>query len=154
MLTGDNQKSAEKVATALGIENYMAGLMPEEKQRIVKELSKNHKVAFVGDGINDAPSLAASHLAVAMGSGTDVASLCSDVIITDNNVGKIPDLIKLSKKTARIVKENIYGSIAVKAAALVLSVVGAAPMWVAVLADVGVMVLASLNSLRLFKKTD
>ena len=151
MLTGDNLKTADKVAKELGITDYKAGLLPDEKQKIVREYSKDKKVAFVGDGINDAPSLATSHLAVAMGSGTDVAALCSDVIITDNNVDKLPTLIRLAKKTSRIVKENIYGSIAVKAAALILSVVGIAPMWVAILADVGIMALACLNSMRLLR---
>ena len=151
MLTGDTEKTAQKVANDLAITDYKAGLLPDQKQKIVAEYAKTSSVAFVGDGINDAPSLATSKLAVAMGSGTDVATLCSDVIITDNNVKKIPTLIKLAKKTARIVKENIFGSIFVKVAALILSVVGLAPMWLAILADVGIMALACLNSMRLLK---
>ena len=151
MLTGDTEKTAAYVAGELNIAEYKAGLMPDDKQKIIENYVKNNKVAFVGDGINDAPSLATSDLAVAMGSGTDVATVCSDVIITDNNVGKIPELIRLAKRTSRIVKENIFGSIAVKIAALVLSVAGLAPMWVAILADVGVMALACLNSMRLLK---
>ncbi len=149
MLTGDRISTAEKVAAELGISDYRAELMPEDKKNAVEEYSKTKRVAFVGDGINDAPSLAASHLAIAMGSGTDVAALCSDVIITDDNVKKIPHLLKIAKKTARIVKENIYGSIAVKVCVLVLSVVISVPMWAAILADVGVMAIACLNSMRL-----
>lgn len=152
MLTGDNLSTAERVAKEVGITDYRAELMPDEKRVIVSEYKNGGKVAFVGDGINDAPSLAASDLAIAMGSGTDVASLCSDVILTNNNVAAIPKLIKLSKKTARIVKENIFCSIAVKAAVLVLSVVLSVPMWLAIFADVGVMALACLNSVRLTKR--
>ena len=151
MLTGDNLVSASAVAKSVGIEDFRAELMPEDKLTIVEGLAKDKKVAFVGDGINDAPALAASHLAIAMGGGTDVASLCSDVVLTDNDVRKIPTLFSLAKKTSRIVKENIFVSIGVKVAALVLSVMGIAPMWLAILADVGVMAAACLNSMRLIK---
>ena len=151
MLTGDNGATAQAVAEQLGITDYNHSLLPEDKQKLIETYKKTANVAFVGDGINDAPSLASSHLAVAMGSGTDVASLCSDVILTDDDLKKLPVLFALSKKTQRIVKENVVFSISVKVAALVLSVLGFAPMWLAILSDVGVMALATLNSMRLLK---
>ena len=151
MLTGDNQVAAKAVSVALGNIEYGAGLLPEDKRDRIVAYKKEGKVAFVGDGINDAPALSASDLAVAMGGGTDVAALSSDMIIADNDVKKLPLALKLAKKTSLIVKENIFGSIAVKVAAMVLSVIGIAPMWVAILADVGLMALACLNSMRLMK---
>ncbi len=148
MLTGDNEKIAQKTNSLLAVDGYFADLTPEEKVKVLNDNCANNGM-FVGDGINDAPVLATASVGVAMGSGTDVAIESADVIVTDNDLNKIPSLIKLAKKTMAIVYENIIASIGVKALVLGLSLFVNVPIWLAIFADVGVLILATLNSLRL-----
>ncbi len=152
--TGDEKNSAEFVANKIGIDNVYAGLLPDQKVEIIKQKTeKNKVVAFVGDGINDAPSIAVSNVGIAMGGfGTDVAVEASDVVIMTDEPSKVAVAIKKSKKTMRIVKQNIVGSIAIKALILGLIGFGVSGMWLAVFADVGVSLLAVLNSLRAMLK--
>ena len=154
MLTGDGKQVAQKVASDLGIENYHAGLLPQDKVAVVEQLKQKGVVAFVGDGINDAPVLVASDVGIAMGKmGSDVAVESADIVLMNDNPKAIVTAKKIAKKTLAIVKQNIVFSIAVKVAVLVLSAIGlldkiAFGLIVAILADVGVCVLAILNSLR------
>ena len=152
--TGDEHNSARLVADKIGIENVYSGLLPDEKVEIIKrQTEKNKIVAFVGDGINDAPSIAISNVGVAMGGfGTDVAVEASDVVIMTDEPSKVALAIKKSKKTHKIAKQNIIGSIAVKVLILALIGFGFSGMWLAVFADVGVSLLAVLNSLRAMLK--
>lgn len=153
MLTGDNEMSANQVARALHVTNVFANLLPSDKlhkvESIISAQNRGEKVAFVGDGINDAPSLARADVGVAMGGvGSDMAISSADVVIMDDNPQKLVTAIKISKKTLRIVKQNVWFALGVKALCLALGAVGIANMWLAIVADVGVMVLAVLNALR------
>ena len=154
MLTGDGKQVAQKVASELGIENYHAELLPQDKVAVVEQLKQKGVVAFVGDGINDAPVLATADVGIAMGKmGSDVAVESADIVLMNDNPKAIATAKKIAKKALAIVKQNIVFSIAVKVAVLVLSAVGlldkiAFGLIVAILADVGVCVLAILNSLR------
>lgn len=153
MLTGDSESAARAVAGKLGIDEVYSELLPEDKARITSELieksGKNEVVAFVGDGINDAPVLAEADIGIAMGAmGSDAAIEASDVVLMDDDPLKISRAISISKKCIRIVKENIWFSIGVKVICLLLGALGIANMWVAVFADVGVMVIAVLNAMR------
>ena len=154
MSTGDELNSARLVADKIGIENVHAGLLPNEKVELIQELSSKEKhVAFVGDGINDAPSLAMASVGVSMGGfGTDVAVEASDVVLMTDEPSKVALAIKKSKKTQRIAKQNIIGSISIKLLILGLIGMGFSGMWLAVFADVGVSLLAVLNSLRAMLK--
>ena len=149
MLTGDNGSSAKEIAKELSLDGAYSSLLPEDKVDIISELKKTGPVCFVGDGINDSPALKRADLSIAMGSGSDIAADCSDIVIVSGDPLKIVILKKISKKTMRVVHTNVLGSLAVKVAIFALSILGFAPMWLAVFADVGVMVLAVLNSLRL-----
>ncbi len=152
MLTGDAKKIAEKISAELGIKEFYSELLPEKKvEHLEKILSEKNsgKVAFVGDGINDAPVLARADIGIAMGAmGSDAAIEAADVILMDDDPLKISQAIQIAKKTLSIVKENIYFSIGVKILCLILGAVGIANMWAAIFADVGVMVLAVLNAMR------
>lgn len=153
MLTGDNERAAKKVATELGIDEYYAKLLPQDKLKIVDEKIANKKpndvYAFVGDGINDAPVLMRADVGVSMGGvGSDSAIEASDVVLMHDNISDIVKAKKIARKTMSIVIENIVFALGVKAAVLILSAVGIANMWLAVFADVGVAVLAILNSMR------
>lgn len=152
--TGDERNSARLVADKIGIENVYSGLLPDEKVEIIKrQIEKGDTVAFVGDGINDAPSIAVSNVGLAMGGfGTDVAVEASDVVIMTDEPSKVALAIKKAKKTHKIAKQNIFGSIAVKVLILTLIGFGFSGMWLAVFADVGVSLLAVLNSLRAMLK--
>ncbi|MBR5348208.1 MAG: heavy metal translocating P-type ATPase [Lachnospiraceae bacterium] len=154
MLTGDSEKAAHAVANRLGIDEYYAGLLPEDKVRRVEELigDQDAPVGFVGDGINDAPVLALSYVGIAMGAmGSDAAIEAADVVLMDDDPMKIALARKISLKTLRIVRENVIFALGVKALCLLLGALGLAGMWLAVFADVGVMVLAVLNSMRALK---
>lgn len=156
MLTGDHEKVAKDMADKLEIKNYFFDLLPQDKvekvESIIKEESKNEKTAFVGDGINDAPVLVKADLGIAMGAlGQDAAIEVADVVLMDDNIEKIPLAIKIAKKTIRISYENIVFAILVKLIVLILAGFGNSPMWLAVFADVGVTVLAVLNSIRTLK---
>lgn len=157
MLTGDHENISASVAHELGIEEYYAELLPTDKVSIVEKLmskkSQNGKLLFVGDGINDAPVLALSDIGVAMGGvGSDAAIEAADVVIMTDETSLIASSIQISRKTMRIVKENIFFAIAIKILVLILSACGVATMWAAVFADVGVSILAILNALRILKK--
>ena len=151
MLTGDNEKSAEKIAQQVGITEFCAGLLPNEKLEKVREIKHKGKVIFIGDGINDSPVLAGASFGVAMGEGTEIASSVADGILISNKISTIPSVIEVARKTMKIVKFNIAFSLLVKAIVLVLAVVGIAPMWLAVVADTGVSLLTVLNSIRILK---
>ena len=153
MLTGDMKNVAENVAADLGITEVYSELLPADKVRKVEELlskkSEKEKLAFVGDGINDAPVLSRADIGIAMGAlGSDAAIEAADVVLMDDDPIKIAKAIKISKKCLRIVYENIYFAIGVKVICLILGAVGIANMWVAIFADVGVMVIAVRNAIR------
>lgn len=152
MLTGDSKKQANKVGKDLNISEIYAELLPQNKLDKVEELKKqNEKVTFIGDGINDSPVLASANFGIAMGEGTEIASSTADGILLSNNIATLPGIIKISRKSMRIVKANIIFSIVVKLIVLGLGVLGYAPIWLAVLADTGVTFLTVLNSMRIFK---
>ena len=156
MLTGDRKEVGESVAKEIGLDKVYTELLPDGKVEKVEELlkykSNRGRLIFVGDGINDAPVLAISDIGIAMGKlGADSAIEAADVVIMTDETSKIISAIKLSKKTMRIVKENIVFAISVKVAVLILAALGISTMWQAVFADVGVSVLAILNALRILK---
>lgn len=152
MLTGDNKKTAENVASKLNISNVYSSLLPKDKASILEEIKKSHeKVIYVGDGINDSPVLALADVGVSMGKGSDIAIETSDIVLMTDNPIRIIDAIKISKKTKNIVTENITFAIIVKVLFLIFSGLGMLGMWFAVFADVGVALLAILNSLRIYK---
>ena len=153
MLTGDRKEVGEAVAKEIGLDKVYTELLPDGKvvkvEELLKAKSEKGKLAFVGDGINDAPVLAISDIGIAMGGlGSDAAIEAADVVIMTDEPSKILNAIKLSKKTMRIVKENIIFAIGVKIAVLILTAIGLSSMWQAVFADVGVSVIAILNALR------
>ena len=151
MLTGDTKASASDAAKSLGISEVYAELLPADKAAKVEEFAKTGKVAFVGDGINDAPVLARSDVGVAMGAlGSDAAVEAADVVIMNDDPLKVAEAVRISRKCMRIVRENIAFTVGVKVLCLALGAAGLAGMNAAVFADVGVMVLAVLNSLRAF----
>lgn len=157
MLTGDRKDVSESVAKRLGIDQFYGELLPNEKvervESLLKEKSKNSKLAFVGDGINDSPVLAISDIGIAMGKvGADSAIEAADIVLMNDEPSKIVDAIHLSKKTMRIVGENIIFAIFIKVLVLILSALGISNMWEAVFADVGVSVIAIINALRLIRK--
>lgn len=174
MLTGDSKTNAEKIAKECeildvkydqnnnkqkGRQNlrnfkleYKAKLMPEGKVEEIKKLKQYGKVIFIGDGINDSPVLATSDFGIAMGEGTDIASTTADSILISNNISSLPQIIKIARKTIRIVNENITVSLLAKLIVLVLGVMGIAPVWLAVAADTGITLLTVINSIRIFKK--
>lgn len=153
MLTGDSQKNADSVSKELEIPQAFGGLLPQDKvfevERLLKEQKKGEKLAFAGDGINDAPVLSRADVGIAMGAiGSDAAVEAADVVLTDDNPEKIATAINISKKCIKIVYENIIFALGVKFLCLILTAFGAADMGAAIFADVGVMVIAVLNSVR------
>ncbi|MBQ6632641.1 MAG: cadmium-translocating P-type ATPase [Ruminococcus sp.] len=151
MLTGDSEKAAAKAASELGLTDYVSELLPDQKVREVEKLlsEESAKLAFVGDGINDAPVLSRADLGIAMGAmGSDAAIEAADIVLMDDDPLKIPEAIAISKKCIGIVYQNIVFALAVKFGCLLLGALGIANMWLAIFADVGVMVLAVLNSMR------
>ena len=168
MLTGDSEKVASAVASELGISDYKAELLPQDKVSVVEGLindlkeragtgdkadRKRGRLAFIGDGINDAPVLSVADVGIAMGSlGSDAAIEAADVVIMDDDIGRIPAVMGIARKTLGISKQNIAFALFVKFACLLLGAIGIANMWVAVFADVGVAVICILNSMRMLKK--
>ena len=153
MLTGDTDAAARQVASQLGVDEVHSQLLPADKvqqvERLLQERKDGRLLAFVGDGINDAPVLARADIGIAMGAlGSDAAIEAADVVLMDDDPAKIALAMRISRRTLRIVRENILFALAVKAACLVLGAVGVANMWLAISADVGVMVLAVLNAAR------
>jgi len=153
MLTGDSRRVAERIGNELNIDDIYPELLPEDKVTIVEKLIANgNKVAFVGDGINDAPVLARADVGISMGGvGSDAAIEASDIVLMDDDPSKISRAIKLSKKTMRIVRQNIIFALGVKGIILILGALGYANMWVAVFGDVGVAVIAIFNAMRSLK---
>lgn len=154
MLTGDSERVAKEVSEEIGLDEYHGSLLPAEKvtevERLLKEVEKTGKLIFVGDGINDAPVLSRADVGIAMGAmGSDAAIEAADVVLMDDNPLKIAKAIRISKDTIRIVYQNIAFAIGVKLIVLVLGALGMASMWLAIFADVGVMVIAVLNSIRI-----
>ena len=152
MLTGDSKTNAEKIAKACGEIEYRAKLMPKNKVEEINKLKEEGKVIFIGDGINDSPVLATSDFSIAMGEGTDIASTTADSILISNNISSLPQIIKVARKTIRIVNENITISLLAKLIVLILGILGIAPVWLAVAADTGITLLTVINSIRIFKK--
>lgn len=153
MLTGDMKRVADNVAEELGIGEVYSELLPADKvakvEQLLSQKSEKEKLAFVGDGINDAPVLSRADIGIAMGAlGSDAAIEAADVVLMDDDPKKIVKAIKISRKCMRIVYENIYFALGIKAICLVLGALGIANMWMAIFADVGVMVIAVLNAIR------
>ena len=157
MLTGDKKEIAEHISKEIGIDKVHSELLPDGKtkkmEQLLKEKTQNKKIAYVGDGINDAPVLALADIGIAMGAlGSDSAIEAADVVIMTDEPSKINTAIKIAKKTMKIVRENIVFAIFVKILVLALSALGIATMWAAVFADVGVSIIATLNALRMLNK--
>ncbi|PVZ86342.1 zinc/cadmium/mercury/lead-transporting ATPase [Serratia sp. S1B] len=151
MLTGDNPRAAAAIASELGID-YRAGLMPEDKVKIVSELSKQQHTAMIGDGINDAPAMKAASIGIAMGSGTDVALETADAALTHNRLVGITEMIRISRATRANIRQNITIALGLKGIFLVTTLLGMTGLWLAVLADSGATALVTANALRLLKK--
>lgn len=156
MLTGDAKKTAEKVANEIGMDKVCSELLPADKvnevEKLLAQKSGKEKLAFVGDGINDAPVLSRADIGIAMGAlGSDAAIEAADIVLMDDDPAKISLAMKISIKTLKIVKQNIVFALAIKAICLILGAFGIAGMWLAIFADVGVMVLAVLNATRALK---
>ena len=159
MLTGDTPENAARVAASLGLDHYEAGLLPEDKVRFFdriaeeKAIAKKEKIAFVGDGINDAPVLARADVGIAMGAlGSDAAIEAADVVLMDDDPRKIAAAMRIARKTLHIVYQNIAMALGVKGLCLLLGAFGIAGMWEAVFSDVGVAIIAILNAMRIMKK--
>jgi Cd2+/Zn2+-exporting ATPase len=153
MLTGDNQRTAQAIANQLGIEDFRADLLPEDKVKAMKDLLDQHqKVAMVGDGVNDAPAMAISTVGIAMGAaGTDAALETADIALMADDLTKLSYAIKLSRKTLRIIKQNITLALVIKGLILLLVIPGWLTLWLAVVADMGSSLLVTLNGMRLLR---
>jgi Cd2+/Zn2+-exporting ATPase len=156
MLTGDAAKVAEGVAASLGVDEVVSELLPADKvgevERLINDKANDGKLAFVGDGINDAPVLTRADIGIAMGAmGSDAAIEAADVVLMDDDPLKISKAIRISRKCLRIVYENITFALVIKFACLILGALGIANMWLAIFADVGVMIIAVLNAIRALK---
>lgn len=151
MLTGDGEKAAREIAAGAGIEEYRAGLLPSQKVEEIEKLrSGGYRAVFAGDGINDAPALAEADVGIAMGAlGSDAAIESADVVLMDDRLIKLPFAVGIARSAMRTVKQNIIFVLAVKAAILILAALGLTNMWTAVFGDVGVMILAILNSMKM-----
>ncbi|MGP4042442.1 heavy metal translocating P-type ATPase [Gracilibacillus sp. D59] len=155
MLTGDVSNVAEQIGKETGVSEVKAELFPEEKLSFIKQLKQSHRVAMVGDGINDAPALAEANVGIAMGgAGTDVALETADIALMGDDISKIHDSMHLSKRTLRIIKENIGLALLIKVVALLLVIPGWLTLWLAIFADMGATLLVVLNALRLIRKND
>ncbi|MGL5302896.1 MAG: zinc/cadmium/mercury/lead-transporting ATPase [Aeromonas sp.] len=151
MLTGDNPRTAQAIATELGI-GWRAGLLPQNKVEEIAKLAATHKVAMIGDGINDAPAMKRASIGIAMGGGTDVALETADAALTHNQLGGIATMIRLSRAALANIHQNIALALGLKAIFLVTSVFGITGLWIAVLADTGATALVTINALRLLRK--
>lgn len=150
MLTGDHQKTAEKVASSVGVTAYYGNLLPEDKVNKIKEFTQHgHRVAMIGDGINDSPALAAASLGIAMGKGTDSAIETADIVLMQDHLGKLPEAISVSKQVNRTIRFNISIAIALKVIALLLTIPGWLTLWIAILSDMGATVFVTLVSLTI-----
>ena len=153
MLTGDMERVARQAASEIGVDKVYSELLPADKVAKVEEMidrkGAKEKLAFVGDGINDAPVLSRADIGIAMGAlGSDAAIEAADVVLMDDDPLKVAKAVRIARKCMRIVYENIYFAIGIKILCLILGAVGIANMWLAIFADVGVMVIAVLNAIR------
>ena len=149
MLTGDNERTAKAIGAQAGVDEVIAGVLPDGKEAVIRSLKNKGRVAMVGDGINDAPTLATADVGIAMGAlGSDAAIEAADVVLGRDSLLSLPAAVKISRRTRRIVWQNIIFAIGVKVIVMLLAALGLANMWWAVFADVGVTVLAVLNALR------
>lgn len=152
ILSGDTFEETRRVAGVTGIKDYFSKLLPEDKYDIIKQLKKKYgSIAFVGDGINDTPSLALADCSVAMGKGSMAAMEIADLIFMSEDIGKLPKVVRLSRRVLKVIKSNVIMTLAIKALVLLLAAIGLAPMWMAVLADTGLTLVAVLNSTCLIK---
>ena len=151
MITGDNEKTAKSVSEEIGINKYYANLLPDDKVNIVRDVASKYKdIAMVGDGVNDAPSLAMSNVGIAMGMGSDVAIETGDIVLLNDNISKLSYIVGLSKKTMNVVKTNISVAVAVKAILAVIAIFGFIALWEAItIGDVGLTLVVVANALRL-----
>ncbi|MBE0447766.1 MAG: cadmium-translocating P-type ATPase [Actinobacteria bacterium] len=155
MLTGDNKDTAEEISKQIGIDDYRAELLPEDKVVEIENISRQYgRVAMIGDGINDAPAISRADVGIAMGAvGSDTALETADIALMGGELGNIPYTINLSRRTLRIIKQNVAASIVVKIAFVGLAVLGIATLWMAVFADTGISILVILNGMRLFSSS-
>lgn len=154
MVTGDYDSEAKDASFQLGIEDYYANCLPEDKVRIVEAIKAARKVCFVGDGINDAPVLTRADLGIAMGGiGSDIAIEASDIVIMNDDPHRVLVAYHLAKKTMRIVLQNVFMALGIKGLVLILGALGYANMWLAIFADVGVSILAVGNAMRIFRQS-
>jgi Cd2+/Zn2+-exporting ATPase len=153
MMTGDRPEAARAVAESLGVDEYHASLLPEQKHALIAAIpAEQRPVMMVGDGVNDAPALAAADVGVAMGAaGSDAALETADVALMSDELLKLPYALRLARATVRNVKTNVFVSLVLKAAFLVLAITGSATLWMAVLADTGASVIVVANALRLLR---
>jgi Cd2+/Zn2+-exporting ATPase len=149
MLTGDHERTATKVAQAVGVDEVYAGLMPEDKVDKVKSLAQQGHIAMIGDGINDAPALASAHLGIAMGKGTDSAIETADIVLMQDHLGKLPESIRIARQVNRTIRTNIIFALGLKIAALLLTIPGWLTLWFAILSDMGATILVTLLSLTI-----
>lgn len=151
MFSGDKENVVKEIASEVGIDYYKGSLLPEDKVREIKDIEKNKKLAFVGDGTNDAPSLASAYLGISMGSGSDIAIETSDIVLLKNDISSVVNAIDIAKKVKKIAYQNIFIALFLKVLVLVLGAIGYVSMPLAVFADVGVALICILNSLRVFR---
>lgn len=151
LLTGDNKSNAEELSREIKIDNVYAGLLPNDKLQKLNEIKEKGKVIFVGDGINDGPVIASADFGIAMGEGTEIAGNTADGILISNNLNTIPEIMKIAKKSIRIIKYNIVFSLMIKAVVLTLGILGIAPIWLAVVADTGVSLITVINAITIRK---
>lgn len=154
MLTGDHAGSAERVAAQAGVTDWYAGLLPEQKVARIRELAGRWKVAMVGDGINDAPALAASSLGIAMGKGTDSAVETADIVLMQDHLGKLPGAIRVARQASSVIRWNIGISLSLKLIALLLTIPGWLTLWIAVMSDMGATILVTLLGLTVLLGKD
>jgi Zn2+/Cd2+-exporting ATPase len=153
MLTGDSQQTANIISAQLKMDDVRAQLLPEQKLAAMKQLQQQYgSVVMIGDGVNDAPALAAANIGIAMGgAGTDAALETAQIVFMNDDLNKLPYTMKLSKKTLKVIKQNILFALGLKLFALLLVIPGWLTLWIAIFADMGATLLVIMNSLRLLK---
>ena len=153
MLTGDNERTAKAIGRQAGVDEVIAGVLPDGKESVIRSLKQQGKVAMVGDGINDAPVLAGADVGAAMGSGADAAIEAADVVFMNSNMDAIPQAIALANKTGAVAMQNVIFAIGIKVIVMILGLTGIyTNMWLAVFADTGVAFLCILNSIRILRQ--